>query len=262
MRYSIKLSYNGASFHGWQIQANDISVQESLEKALSILLRSDISITGAGRTDAEVNAIGYIAHFEADTAPNLGQLCYKLNAILPNSIVIHSIEEQEEGFHARFDAKSREYTYFIHRRKDPFLENFSYLCQYPELDFELMNKAASLLIGRHDFRCFEKAGADCKTSICTVFSAYWEEYKPCPAAWDGEQGDYWRFKICANRFLRNMVRAVVGTLLEVGRDKRSLESFGQLILDADCAQDRNTSSRSLAGESVPGKALFLNSVRY
>lgn len=273
MRYSIKLSYNGALFHGWQIQPNADSVQQSLEKALRLLTRSTIALTGAGRTDTGVNAISYIAHFDSDCALDAPHLIYKLNAILPQGIVIHNIEQVSDDFHARFDAIRREYTYYLHRVKDPFVDNFSYLCGYPDLDFERMNSAAAQLIGRGDFACFEKTGADSKTSICTVYEAFWEPYTPCPAAWQNELGGeprYWRFKISADRFLRNMVRAIVGTLLEVGRGKRSVEEFGSLVEHSSviCSAPNcdpavsKPSKRSLAGESVPGKALFLTSVQY
>lgn len=267
MRYKISFSYNGAEFHGYQIQPNASSVQQTLSSALSTLLRSKISITGAGRTDTGVNAIAYVAHFDSEVIVEAASVCYKLNAILPKSIVVHKIETAPDDFHARFDACRREYNYFLHRVKDPFLSSFSYLCAYPVLDFDSMNKAAQFLLGRHDFRCFEKVGADNKTSICTIFEAHWDGYEPCPAAWPplNDKGEplYWKFTISADRFLRNMVRAIVGSLIEVGRGKRSLESFASLILDADEATNpRSTSMRSLAGESVPGTALFLVKVEY
>ena len=172
-----------------------------------------------------------------------------------------------DDFHARFDATKREYTYYLHRVKDPFVESFSYFCAYPGLDFDKMNRAAAKLIGRRDFRCFEKSGADSKTSICTVSEARWTPYEPTVHAarrLDGEGKplpDYWYFRISADRFLRNMVRAVVGTLIEVGRGKRSEESFGELLLEA--LPDREKSvMRSCAGESVPGHALFLSDIEY
>jgi len=256
MRYAITLSYDGKKFCGWQIQPNAETVQECLEKALSTLLRTPISITGAGRTDTEVNAIGYVAHFDFDGVFDAAQICYKLNAILPRSIVIHSIESKGDEFHARFGAKRREYTYYLHCRKDPFVESYSFLCTFP-LDFEAMNKAAALLCGTHDFSCFEKVGADNKTSICTVNEAIWTTYKPviCSHFYDGMsvEHDYWYFRISADRFLRNMVRAIVGSLIEVGRGKRSLEDFAELIKGG---------SRSMAGESVPGNALFLSKIEY
>lgn len=319
MRYIIKLSYDGSAFHGWQIQPSDNSVQETLEKALSMLLRSGIKLTGAGRTDTGVNATGYIAHFDYTGTIDRRWVNYKLNAILPDTIVVHSVDLAGEDFHSRFDAKSRKYTYYLHRVKDPFLVHYSYLCSYPELDFELMNRAAELLLGYHDFSCFEKIGADNKTSICTVNFARWEPYQPTVCAWaqkpssdelllqgsssrhyeecNDEQSRndayYWKFTISADRFLRNMVRCIVGTLLEVGRGKRSIENFASLILKPLASQAVSSSQassslraceaiasnseitsvvaltrndggkrRSLAGESVPGHALFLDNIEY
>lgn len=280
MRYFVRLSYSGTGFHGWQIQPREESVQAALEKALSTLLRTKTTVTGAGRTDTGVNAIGYIAHFDADNLPDAKILTYKLNAILPRQIAVLEIGPAGDNFHARFDASRREYTYFLHRVKDPFMDSFSYMCCYPGLDFGLMNEAASSLLGRHDFRCFEKTGADSKTSLCTVFSAIWEPYSPSLCAWDpfpaGSEPRYWKFRIAADRFLRNMVRATVGTLLEVGRGKRSIADFSSLILPEDFESDSLSGecgcrasasggaipSRCAAGESVPGNALFLSGVDY
>ena len=288
MRYFIRLSYSGAGFHGWQIQPRHESVQAALEKALTTLLRTKTTVTGAGRTDTGVNATGYVAHFDADRLTDAKDLAYKLNAILPPQIAVLEIGPASDDFHARFSASRREYSYFLHRVKDPFLDSFSYQCAYPSLDFGLMNEAASLLPGRHDFSCFEKTGADSRTSICTVFSAGWKPYAPSVSAWEpfpeGGEPRYWKFEITADRFLRNMVRAVTGTLLEVGRGKRSLENFSSLILpptDADPAghgtaagketaagkgpaagKSAELPARCAAGESVPGKALFLTRVEY
>ncbi len=277
MRYSIKLSYRGADFCGWQVQPDAPSVQQTLEKALSTLLHAPVGVTGAGRTDTGVNAIGYIAHFDAAEGLDTRQLCYKLNAILPRSVVIHGIAPAAAGFHARFDAVQREYIYFLHRCKDPFVEDHSYLYTFPDVDFAAMNEAAQALLGQHDFRCFEKTGADSKTSICTVTQAGWHRYTPTHLQLTGREGgdDYWYFRIAADRFLRNMVRAVVGTLLEVGRGKRTVEAFRSLVLPADYessvrggdAEAKGVKSispamRCNAGESVPGHALFLSSVRY
>ena len=270
MRYLIKLSYCGADFCGWQVQPDAPSVQQTLEKALATLLREPVGVTGAGRTDTGVNAIGYVAHFDAAEGLDTHQLCYKLNAILPRSVVIHGIAPAAPDFHARFDATQREYSYFLHRVKDPFADAFSYLYTFPEVDFGAMNAAAEALLGRHDFRCFEKTGADSKTSICTVTQAAWLRYTPTHLALTGREGgdDYWYFRICADRFLRNMVRAVVGTLLEVGRGKRRVEEFRSLVLPAESlglgaeAPDRESDWRSRAGESVPGHALFLSGIRY
>lgn len=257
MRYIIKLSYNGADLSGWQSQKNASSVQEELEKALSILLAEDISVTGAGRTDAKVNAVNYIAHFDVPDSKvfDAGRISYKLNAMLPKSVVIHEIIPAGHDFHARFSAVSREYHYFLHRKKDPFMESFSYHCRYP-LDIEKMNEAASYLIGEQDFSCFEKTGGNNATSICTIYEAEWQEYVPTHVGIMGyphSTGDYLVFRIRANRFLRNMVRAIVGTLIDIGRGKASPESIRQLIAS------RN---RSAAGESVPGKALFFSAAEY
>ncbi|HBH21376.1 MAG TPA: tRNA pseudouridine(38-40) synthase TruA [Rikenellaceae bacterium] len=267
MRYSINLSYCGATFHGWQVQPDAPSVQGALESALSVLLKEQVCLTGAGRTDTGVNAIGYTAHFDCSTAFDTGLIAYKLNAILPTSIVVHDIVPEAPDFHARFDANRREYTYFLHRVKDPFVESFSYRYTYPVLDFNKMNISAAELCGRHDFRCFEKAGADSRTSICTIHKALWESYEPTLCAKrrilaDGTLSeDYWKFTVCADRFLRNMVRALVGTLLEVGRGKRTAESFSSLILEDGFSPVKSV-MRSNAGESVPGHALFLTSVDY
>ncbi|MCH5172935.1 MAG: tRNA pseudouridine(38-40) synthase TruA [Bacteroidales bacterium] len=288
MRYRIDMSYDGAPFCGWQIQPGAPSVQETLEKALGTLLRSEVGVTGAGRTDTGVSASCYVAHFdfdapvprplmlpEDDAAPaahgglDCAQLRYKLNAMLPESVSISGIAPAADDFHARFSAKRRRYTYFLHRVKDPFLAAHSYFFAYPELDFDAMNRAAALLLGTHDFSCFEKSGGDNKTSVCTVFSARWEPYEPelhspAPRSADGteRQGCYWRFVIEADRFLRNMVRAIAGTLLELGRGRRSHDNFASLILPPSSRDAETPSRRSEAGESAPGHALFLSGIEY
>jgi len=245
MRYSITLSYDGSAFCGWQIQPNAPSVQETLQKALGTLLGQPVSVVGAGRTDTGVNASYYVAHFDSPVSDlDCTDLCYKLNAILPTGIAISAICGVSDDFHARFSATRREYTYFLHRSKDPFAAKYSYLCAYPQLDIEAMNRAAALLKGTHDFSCFEKTGGDNKTSICTVYEAAWSY---------GKDELHWEFKIAADRFLRNMVRAIVGTLIEVGRGKRSEDSIVELI-------QRGT--RCDSGESVPGHALFLSDIEY
>lgn len=264
MRYSIKLSYDGADFCGWQAQPNAKTVQECLENALSTLLNEDISVVGAGRTDSKVNAIGYVAHFDCDSEFDTGKIGYKLNAILPKSIVVHEVDTVGEDFHARFGATRREYTYFLHRKKDPFVEGYSYFCSH-SLDFEAMNEAAKALVGTHCFRCFEKVGSDNKTSVCTVYEAYWSTYKPAHVELMGfgEESSYLYFRISADRFLRNMVRAVVGSLLDVGRGRKSVAEFAALVLDvSEDSMDHKEPLRSLAGESVPGHALFLSKVNY
>lgn len=256
MRYKITLSYDGSQFCGWQIQNEAITVQECLQNALSTLLKEETAVTGAGRTDSKVNAIGYVAHFETAArdldAVDFG---YKINAILPHGIVVHSIVPAAPDFHARFDARMREYKYFIHRRKDPFRNCYSYLYTF-RIDVDRMNEAAALLLGEHDFSCFEKTGSDNKTSICKVSYARWEPYTPEHATLMGYpagEGDYLVFTIRADRFLRNMVRAVVGSLLEIGRGRHDI-AWMEGLLDGG--------TRSDAGESVPGHALFLTKVEY
>ena len=292
MRYKITLSYDGAPFCGWQRQPDAPSVQEALETALQTLVGEPVAVTGAGRTDTGVSAVNYVAHFDAPKKLDEGYLACKLNAILPPSIAVSSVAAAAPDFHARFDARKRTYTYFLHRRKDPFLAGSSYFYGYPEVDFELMNKAAAMLVGTHDFSCFQKVGSDNKTTVCTVFEAGWQPYCPAlksstaagtcrPTAGQvnqdiadnqgvaGQPQQYWFFRISADRFLRNMVRAIVGTLLEVGRGRRSLEDFTALILPPDSdtpnaaiAPKNTPSRRCLAGESAPGHALFLTAIEY
>lgn len=257
MRYKIRLSYDGKPFCGWQIQNNAETVQGSLEKALQTYLGTHIQVTGAGRTDSEVNAVNYIAHFDIeDSRPvDTAQLTYKLNAILPHGISVHEISEADANFHARFDAVSREYRYFIHFTKDPFCERYSYKMRHG-LDVDKMNQAAGYLIGQHDFSCFEKTGGNNATSICTISEAFWETYRPDHCKMLGYpcgEGEYIVFTIKADRFLRNMVRAIVGSLVEVGRGKKEPEWIKTLIADG---------TRSDAGSSVPGHALFFCGAAY
>ena len=257
MRYSIRLSYDGSEFSGWQIQNNSISIQEMLQKALSLSLGEDIQVTGAGRTDSGVNAVNYIAHFDTSriNMTDAAGIIYKINAILPKSITVHSIDDVSEDFHARFGARYREYRYFIHRKKDPFCRNYSYYCRY-DLDIAKMKEAASLLLGTHDFKCFEKTGGSNMTSTCTVYEAELQTYTPDHVSilgYPAQDGDFLVFRIRADRFLRNMVRAIVGTLIKVGRGKMSVERVAEIIASG---------SRSDAGESVPGHALFFNKVEY
>ena len=256
MRYKVTLSYDGSSFAGWQVQPGTPTIQECLQKSLSTLLNESIIVTGAGRTDAKVNAITYVAHFDS-LSDNLdaGLLAYKLNAILPQEIKVHSVSEADSGFHARFDAVEREYRYFLHRKKDPFIRKYSWFCGYG-LDVGKMNEAASKLLGRHDFKCFQKIGSDNKTSVCTVTKAVWESYSPSHVrimGYPAEDGDYLMFTIKADRFLRNMVRAAVGTLIDVGRGKQDAQWIDELLQGG---------TRSDAGESVPGHALFLCGIKY
>ena len=241
MRYFITFSYDGGRYHGWQIQPNGVSVQEKLEWALSTLLREEISVTGAGRTDAGVHARMMVAHFDA---PELDceQLAYKLNRLLPQDIAVQRVEAVSDEMHARFSAKWRTYHYYIHTRKDPFLRAYSCEIHYP-LDFAAMNEAGRRLTGYDDFGAFCKSGADVKTTLCDVTKAEWVQ----------TSANSWYFEIRANRFLRNMVRAVVGTLIEVGRGRLSIEEFKKVI---------EGKQRSEAGESMPAHALFLEDIVY
>ena len=243
MRYFITLSYDGTRFHGWQIQPNGISVQGELQRGLSLLLRQDIQVTGAGRTDTGVHASMMVAHFDTDhSVDDLRQLAYKLNKLLPQDIAIQRIELVDDSLHARFSARARTYYYYIHTAKSPFLRHYSCEMHYP-LDFGLMNQAAAMLTAYDDFGAFCKSHADVKTTLCHVTHAQWVQLKE----------NEWRFEITANRFLRNMVRAVVGTLVDVGRGRLTLEGFRQVI------ENRR---RTEAGESMPGHALFLEQIDY
>lgn len=263
MRYFITFSYDGTAYHGWQIQPNGISVQEVLQKALSTLLRQDIEVVGAGRTDAGVHAKMMVAHFDVNSQfiihnsqlglregnsqsqvadSELAQLVYKLNKILPRDIAVQKVERVSDEMHARFSATRRTYHYFIHTRKDPFLRHYSWQV-YGSLDFAKMNEAAKVLMEYTDFTSFSKVNTDTKTNLCTVTEAHWDELEP----------GVWRFTVSANRFLRNMVRAIVGTLVEVGRGKLTLDGFRKVI------EQKN---RCSAGESVPGNALFLVDIEY
>lgn len=242
MRRFIQLSYDGAAYHGWQKQPNARSVQQTLQEALSTLLQTDIEVVGAGRTDAGVSARMMVAHFETSKACDNEQLVYKLNKLLPHDIAVQRIWEVPDEMHARFSATSRTYHYYIHTRKDPFVRQYSWLVTFP-LDFARMNEAASRLPDFDDFTSFSKVNTDTKTNLCNVTEAHWTQ--------EGE--NTWRFTITANRFLRNMVRAIVGTLIEVGRGRMTVDEFCQVI------EQKN---RCSAGDSVPGHALFLVDVSY
>lgn len=256
MRYRLVISYNGSAFCGWQVQNNAPSVQESLQKALKALIGEDITVTGAGRTDTAVHAVRYTAHFDtAKEGLEATSLCYKLNAILPGGIVVHEVSLVPDDFHARFGARKRTYRYLLHRRKDPFMEGRSFRCGYP-LDVAAMNEAAEMLLGTKDFSCFEKTGGNNKTSVCTVYQAHWEKYVPEHASllgYPAEDGDYLVFTVSADRFLRNMVRAIVGTLIEIGRGKHPAQWIEEVI---------SSGNRSNAGESVPGYALYFIGAEY
>ena len=237
------LSYDGTRYHGWQIQPNGDSVQARLQEALSTLLRAAVGVTGAGRTDTGVHARMMVAHFDWEgDAIDCQQLAYKLNRLLPYDIAVSKVEPVSDDKHARFSATSRMYRYYIHTVKDPFLKAYSCEIHYP-LDFAKMNEAAGILMTYEDFGAFCKSGADVKTTLCEVTKAEWVQTSPTT----------WYFEIRANRFLRNMVRAVVGTLIEVGRGRLSLDDFRKVI---------EGKQRSDAGESMPGNALFLEDINY
>ena len=242
MRYFITLSYDGTAYHGWQIQPNGISVQECLEQALTTLLREDTAVVGAGRTDAGVHALKMTAHFDTEQAVDCMRLTDKLNRLLPQDIAVQQVQPVHPEAHARFSATSRTYHYYVSTAKDPFSRHRTMrLFHVP--DFERMNEAANRLFDYIDFTSFSKLHTDVATNNCRIMQARWEQV--------GEHE--WRFVIQADRFLRNMVRAVVGTLLEVGRGKMTVDEFCQVIEKKD---------RCSAGTSVPGHALFLVDVTY
>ena len=242
MRYFIRLGYKGAAYHGWQVQPHDTSVQQVIEEALATLLRVPTPVTGAGRTDAGVNARLMVAHFDAEPPiADLDRLVHSLNALLPPDIAIYGISPVQDDAHARFDAINRTYKYFAVTHKDPFRYPLSWKCP-SDLDFDLMNQAAARLLDYTDFTSFSKLHTDVKTNNCRVTLARW-------AREDGQ----WVFTITADRFLRNMVRAIVGTLVEVGRHKMTVEEFCQVIERKD---------RCAAGTSMPGHALFLWDINY
>ena len=245
-RYFLTLSYNGANFNGWQIQNNTPNtVQQILEEKLSMLLKEKIEFVGCGRTDTGVNAKNYVAHFESackDLMENKEHWIYKFNTLLPAQISVQNIQPVTLGAHARYDAFSRTYYYFIHQAKNPFIDNFS-LYVYGDIDFDLMNKAAEILLEYSDFTSFSKLHTQNKTNTCTITKAVWLK----------SNVGQWRFTISANRFLRGMVRAIVGTLLLVGKGKISLNDFRKIIEAKD---------RKFAGSNVAAHALFLVGIKY
>ncbi len=238
----MRLSYRGAGFHGWQIQPNDNSVQETIEQAMATVLRHPVSITGAGRTDTGVNARMMVAHFDVDTPiADTALLVRSLNGIVGHDIAIHTIFPVHDEAHARFDATSRTYKYFAHTLKSPFLYPLSWQCR-PDMDFDLMNQAAAHLLEYRDFTSFSKLHTDVKTNNCVVTRAQWDRV-----------GEQWVFTITADRFLRNMVRAVVGTLVEVGLHRITIDDFCRIIEQRD---------RCKAGTSMPPHPLFLWDITY
>ena len=253
MRYFLELSYNGEKFHGWQSQPNAVGVQQKIEEALSIVTRLPISIVGAGRTDAGVHAREMYAHFDLpEGVKDKGKLILSLNRLVGKDIAIADIIQVSDDAHARFDAIERTYKYFVTYQKSPFI--YPYTCHSPiRLDIGKMNEAASILLHTKDFTSFAKLHSDAKTNICDVRYASWEKIDNADGIMPGLFEEGIVFTISADRFLRNMVRAVVGTLVEVGRGKITLEQFRDIIAKKD---------RCSAGVSMPGEALFLWSVKY
>ena len=242
MRYFIELCFNGKNYQGWQVQPIGNSVQGTLEKALSLLLKEEVPVVGCGRTDAGVHAEQFYLHFDTKRAVDKEKLKFRLNSFLPEDIAILDIRKVREDAHARFDALSRTYQYRLYLGKDPFRTDVLYQIPKQDLDLEAMNRAANLLRQQRDFKCFSRSRTDVKTYDCTVTEAHWIQ-----------EGERWTFEIRANRFLRNMVRAVVGTLLKVGKGQMDLQGF-QTVLDSR--------DRSRAGASVKARGLFLTKVEY
>ncbi len=242
MRYFADIEFDGTAYSGWQIQPHSPSVQQTLEEALALFLRCKVDVTGAGRTDAGVHASQMIAHFDLETPQDPDWMMHKLNGILPQDIAVHRIWPVRPDAHARFDAVSRTYKYYVTLNKSAFHREYSwYLVNEP--DFGLMNQAAEMLLSTVDFTSFSKLHTDTKTNDCRVTEALWTPLE------DGR----WAFTITADRFLRNMVRAIVGTLMEVGRHKLTLEEFKKIIESKD---------RCSAGDSAPAQGLFLHKIVY
>ena len=240
MRYFVFFAYNGAGYHGWQSQPNALTVQQEMEQAFETLLQEPIALTAAGRTDAGVHASFMVAHF--DTSNSLPEnLCFLLNQYLSDAISIDRIQNVSDSAHARFDALSRTYQYTISSVKNPFRYPYQYYIK-GSLDLAQMNASAALLLEYEDFECFSKVNTDVKTFMCQIEKAHWESLE-----------NQYIFTIKANRFLRNMVRAIVGTLIEIGQGKRTLDSLHKTLRSKD---------RSQAGYSVPAHALLLTDIEY
>ena len=241
MRYFIELSYNGKAYHGWQNQPNAISVQQVLEEALSVLLQTKIEIVGAGRTDTGVHASQMFAHFDIDFEVDISNLIFKLNSYLPNDISISNMFKVKDDAHARFDAISRTYHYKISTTKNVFNNEFAYRLQL-SLDIEKMNEASKILFLYNDFQCFSKSNTDVKTYNCRITESEWFK-----------ENDEIIFKITADRFLRNMVRAIVGTMINIGLGKVQVNDLHDII---------ESKNRSEAGYSVPAHGLYLTHISY
>lgn len=242
MRYFVELAYNGKNFHGWQKQPQAITVQSEIEKALSLLLKENIEVMGCGRTDTGVHASQFFLHFDTDKKLNPEQMVFKLNAFLGKDVVIYRLFKVPELAHARFSALSRTYIYKIHLGKTPFFNALEYELINTDLNVDLMNEAASLLIQFNDFKCFSRSNTDVKTYLCRIDEAYWQQDQ-----------NHLYFRIKADRFLRNMVRAIVGTLLDVGREKTTIDQFKKIIESRD---------RTKAGASAKAKGLYLCEISY
>jgi tRNA pseudouridine38-40 synthase len=241
LRYFIELSYNGKKYHGWQIQPDAVSIQEKLNYAVSTILQEKIEVVGAGRTDTGVHASQMFAHFNVENSI-AEDVVHKLNSILPNDITVYKVFLVEEEQHARFHALSRSYEYRIWLGRNPFLLDFSWQIHSQKLDISKMNAAAKILLEYENFETFSKVKTEVYTFNCDVTVAFWKQ-----------EGDLLIFYISANRFLRNMVRAIVGTLVDVGLGKISINDFRQII---------ESKNRGNAGLSVPAKGLFLTQIKY
>ncbi len=242
MRYFVELSYNGKNYHGWQRQPNAISVQEVVENTLKNVLRKDVSIVGCGRTDTGVHASQFFLHFDVDEELDNENLIFKLNSCLPVDIAIHHILLVSDKDHARFSATFRSYEYRISLKKNPFYSDTAWQVYNQNYDLKKMNEAAKILFEYTNFKCFSRSRTDVKTYNCEIMRAEWIQ-----------ENDQLVFHIKADRFLRNMVRAIVGTLLQIGQHKTNLQEFRKIIESED---------RTQAGASVKAKGLFLTEVGY
>lgn len=240
-RFFIEIQYNGTNYHGWQIQENAHSVQAEINKALSTFLQEEIIVLGCGRTDTGVHAKQFFAHFDSEILFESKQLIYKLNCLLPKDIACTKIFNVDDKSHARYSATSRTYEYWIIQQKNPFLTDSAYYLP-SKLNIGLMNEAAGLLVKQADFSCFSKSRTNTTTNICEISFAKWEM-----------KNDILVFTITADRFLRNMVRAIVGTLLDVGQEKISVNEINKII---------SSKNRSNAGVSVPACGLYLTQINY
>lgn len=241
MRYFLYLSYNGTNYHGWQVQDNAITVQQVLNESLSTLLRKDIMAMGSGRTDTGVHARMQVVHFDVEEELDGPQLVAKLNRFLPRDIAVHQMKAVHPEANTRFDATSRQYHYLMHTHKSPFLENLSYGFYQP-LDVEAMNQACEKLLQWKDFECFSRVKTEVNNFYCDIFEAKWLT-----------ENENLLFSVRANRFLRGMVRAIVGTLIDVGQGKTGLNDFSDILESRD---------RRKAGRAVPPQGLYLNDIVY